>query len=321
MASLDYSGFVETVALRLAHVAGTLVVGLLAALASGCGSPQPARVEDSHSSGRITIVTAGAAARLVRLEADTFRVLYPRAEIIVRPGTSREAVRALYAAEADAAVITRDLLPDERRAAVQGGLELEGYRFAREGLVMVVHPEQEVEKLSMDEVRAIYRGDVSDWSAFGGAGARIVPVVQPPEADATDFFADAVMAGEPMKAPAVTAQDDSMVARTVASHPGAIGYVSLPWARRGVKPLGLARLKGLDYTFPDARTVYRESYPLTRSYSLYLRPGGARLAEGFVTFVTSREGQKLVLGSGLVPATVPVRFVTRSPMRATHSQP
>src|SRR5262249_47767203 len=183
--------------------------------------------------------------------------------------TSRQAVQALFGAQAQAAVTTRDLLDDERRAAVQGRLEVEGYRFAREGLVIVVHPQQVVEKMALDEVKSIFLGDAPEWSAFGGVRQKMVPVVQPPDADATEFFSEAIMAGEPMRAPAVTAADDSLVARYVSTHPSAIGYVSLRWARAGVKPVAIARIKGPDYTLPDPETIYDEAHPRTRAHAIY----------------------------------------------------
>ena len=64
----------------------------------------------------------------------------------MRTGTSREAVRALFAAECDLAVITRELDVEERAAAVRGRLELEGYRFARDAVVPIVHPSNPVQK-------------------------------------------------------------------------------------------------------------------------------------------------------------------------------
>jgi phosphate transport system substrate-binding protein len=275
-------------------------------------------VEDSHSSGRIAIVTARAAEPVMARLKAAFEGLYPMARIDIRSHSSSEAIRALYAAEADLAVTTRELLPEERRAAVQGRLELEGYRFARDGLVVVVHPDQEVENLALEEVRAVYRGEATNWREFGGADRPIVPVVQAPGADANDFFAEAVMRGEPMTAPAWQAAGDSAAAGYVSIHPGAVGYVTLPWAEKGVHAMRLASLRGLDYVAPDAERVYEGRYPLTRYYHLYIRPDGARLAAGFVTFATSLDGQREVVASGLVPTTVPVRFARRSPMRATH---
>jgi len=101
-------------------------------------------VEDSLTSGRISIVCAPEARDLVVRERDAFQALYPQANIEVRVGTSRDAVSALFAARCEAGVITRELNPEERAAAVRGGLELEGYRFARDALVAVVHPSNPV---------------------------------------------------------------------------------------------------------------------------------------------------------------------------------
>ena len=59
-------------------------------------------------------------------------------------------------------------------------------------------------------------------------------------------------------------------------------------------------------------------YPRTLYFNLFIRTRGARLAGGFVTFVTSQPGQQLVLASGRVPTAVPLRFVHRSAMLGSH---
>ena len=121
-----------------------------------------------------------------------------------------------------------------------------------------------------------------------------------------------------MTAPAWQGANDSAVASFVSTHPGALGYVTLPWASKSVRAMRLAALRGLGYVKPDAEKVYEGSYPLTRTYYLYVRPQGSRLAAGFVTFATSDVGQRQVVASGLVPTAVPVRFVRRSPMQPSH---
>jgi len=66
--------------------------------------------------------------------------------------------------------------------------------------------------------------------------------------------------------------------------------------------------------------VHDGKYPVTRFYNLYVRTGGPALANGFITYITSLEGQRLIREAGLVPTSVPVRFVRRSPMLSTHTQ-
>jgi phosphate transport system substrate-binding protein len=133
-----------------------------------------------------------------------------------------------------------------------------------------------------------------------------------------EFFTARVLHGEPIRAPVVWQQSDSGVVEFVADHSDAVGIVSMAWAERGVKPLRLATLKGLAYRRPDAEAVYGGEYPLARDMNLYVRLRGPALANGFITYITSRDGQVIVRDGGLVPTAVPVRFVRRSPMVGSH---
>lgn len=296
-----------------------LLLACLAAGMAGCSPPRaPQPVEDSLTSGRISVVCAPEVRAILERGRAAFDSLYPGVAIALSEGTSSEGVRALFAAECDLAAISRELEPVERGAAMRGGLELEGYRFARDGVALVVHPGNVVENAALDEIRGIFRGSIERWGALGGAGDRIQPVIQAPGSDIMTFFTAKVMNGEPMQAPVVYETSDSGVVAYVASHPGAIGIVSMAWSERGVKSLRLATLKGLSYWRPDAETVHRGDYPLSRDMNLYVRPTGPALANGLITFITSREGQAIVRDAGLVPTAVPVRFVRRSPLMGSH---
>jgi phosphate transport system substrate-binding protein len=298
---------------------GATTLLLLAAGLAGCSSPRgPGAVEDSLTSGRITIVCAPEALDLVARERDIFRSLYADATIELRPGGARDAVSALFGARCDVAVITRELTPEERSAAVKGGLELEGYRFAKDALVAIVHPANPVRNMSVPELRAIYSGATRTWSALAGTGGQVHPVVQPVESDVTAYFIEQVMQGEALQARAFTAPSDSAVVARVAADPAAVGYVTLAWAGRGARVLHLAPLTGLPYVKPDPESVYQGRYPMTRTYNYYIRTDGRPLAGGFSTFITSRDGQRIVNEAGLVPTSVPVRFVRRSPMLQSH---
>jgi phosphate transport system substrate-binding protein len=257
---------------------------------------------------------------LIERELEAFRTLYPDGVVDLRTGTSRDAVSALFAANADLAIIARELEPEERSAAASVGLELQGYRYARDALVLVVHPDNPVENLAREDLAGIYRGDMKNWTDLGGANGSIVPVVQPPDSDLSLFLMDTVLDGETPGARAVLAANDSAVLARVTSDPQAIGYVSLAGAEGGAKSLRISALTGLSYWKPDLEAVYKGDYPLTRFHNFFVRADGAKLAHGFITFVTSEAGQRLVHETGLVPTTVPVRFVRRSPMKGAHEK-
>ena len=276
--SVDSSHFEVREFIGDLRLGAAVSVGLLTACLSGC-SPRsaPGTVEDSVTSGRIRIVSASEVRGLISRERSAFLALYPQSDIRLDSGTSREAVRALFGAECDLAVISRELRPEERRSASVGGLELEGYRFARNAVLLVVHPSNPVENLSLEEVRQIYKGSATDWTQLGGTSGGIVPVAQPPESDVTEFFAEQALGGEPMAARALMAPDDSMVVTAVARERGAVGYVALGANLAGVKVVRIASLRGLPYWKPDLEAVYRGDYPLTRFYNVYVRAGAPRL--------------------------------------------
>jgi phosphate transport system substrate-binding protein len=275
-------------------------------------------VEDTLTSGRISVASAAEARTIVDREREEFEKLYPESAIRVATRPSREAIRALFAAECDLAVISRELEPDERSAAARGGLDLEGYRFAKDAVVVIANPGNPVENVALDEMKRIYLGKITNWSELGGPDRPIEPVFPDPKTDLAEFFVQQVMGGEPVQTRVAVVDDDSSAVAEVRARPGGIGFVSLAWADRGAKTLRISALTGLPYWKPDLEAVYQGDYPLTRALSFYVRANGPRLAHGLITYATSRDGQEIVHEAGLVPTSVPVRFVRRSPLKGAH---
>jgi phosphate transport system substrate-binding protein len=278
-------------------------------------------VEDTETSGRISIAAAPDVRALVVAEVEAFRAGYPQAGCTVRdPESSAQVLSALLAGRADVAAAGRDLEDEERRMARQNGIEIEGHRIAQDGMCVVVQSENPVRNATLGELQRVLRGELTSWSALGGRDARIVPVLPPLSSDLARAFVQRVMAGEPVRAAAMVETSDSAVAARVRATPGSFGVVPLSLATGDprLRPLAIAAVEGAAYVDPDMESVHDGSYPLSHFVSLYIRTRGPRLAGGFVTFATSQPGQELVLASGRVPAAVPLRFVRRSPLLGSH---
>lgn len=295
---------------------------ILALLSSGAcarrGTSRP--VDDTETSGRISIVTTTELHPLVTREVAAFKATYPEAALeLSEAQSSSQVVSPLFAGRADVVVLARDLEQEERDMARKGGIEVEGHAIAKDALCLVTWASNPVENITIGELARIGSGEIRDWSALGGANQRIVPVLPPLHSDRARAFVQRVMAGEPLRAAAMMESSDSAVAARVAVTPGAIGVVPLALANlEGLKPLKVAAVEGTPYVFPDMESVHDGTYPLTHPVNLYLRTRRPRLAGGFVTFVASQPGQELVLASGRVPTSVPLRFVRRSPMLGSH---
>ncbi len=255
-------------------------------------------------------------------EIDAFRKLYPTSAIELATGDSREGVAALMSQTLDLVAAARELEPEERDVRVKGGMGIEAYRVGKDALCVVVHPDNPIVRLSVEELRRIYLGEITRWEDVRGSGGAIVPVIPPPAGDLMSGFNQRVMGGQAPTAPAIRAGSDSAVAGIVRGNRAAIGFVSGAGtgaaAGEGVKVLRMSSLTGLPDWKPDAERVHEGDYPLARTVNLFVRTRGQRLANGFVTFVSSRDGQELVHEAGFVPTAVPVRFVRRSPMLGSH---
>lgn len=294
---------------------------VVALLVGGCARPDASRpVEDSETSGRISIAAAPDVRELAVAELSAFRAGYPKAKLELRePESSGQVVSALLAGRADVAVAGRELEQEERDMARRGGIELEGHRIAQDAMCVVVPVANPVQNVTLGELQRIWTGQTRDWAVLGGRDGRILPVLPPLSSDLARAFAQRVMAGETMRAPTLVEASDSAVAARVLATPGAIGVVPLALARaNGLKALRVAPLEGAPYVDPDMESVHDGSYPLDRFINLFIRTHGQRLAGGFVTFVASDPGQQLVLASGRLPTAVPLRFVRRSPLLSTH---
>lgn len=316
---LDSRHFVNRSAGRVAlQPVALLLVCALAGL-SGCArGGSPGATEDSETSGRIKVVCTPELRALMDREVDAFRKLYPTSAIELTTGDSREGVAALMSRTVDLVAAARELAPEERDVRIKGGMQIEGYRIGKDGLCVVVHPDNPILRVSVEELRRVYLGEITRWEELRGSGGAIVPVIPPPGGDLMAAFDQRVMGGQAPTAPAVRAGSDSAVVALVRANRAAIGFVSGADPTGDVKVLRVSSLNGLPDWKPDAERVHDGDYPLVRTVNLFVRARGARLANGLVTFVSSRDGQAIVHEAGFVPTAVPVRFVRRSPMLGSH---
>jgi phosphate transport system substrate-binding protein len=293
---------------------------LLGALLTGCapGSAHRDGPEDTLTSGVLTIASEPDVVPLLEATAKAFEATYPEASIRVIARNSRDAMADVFANRADLAVIGRETESVERQAATEARLDMTAFRWARDGVAVVVHPSNPVNQLSYDDLRMILTGGEVSWGEFGGPDRRVVPVVEPPARSLTQYVASQLVGREDIVTAAMLADDDSAVIAAVARVPDAVGFVSSSSLRPGVKVLAVSRAAGMPYVVLDAETVYRRDYPLTRSYNLVTRNPGVKLGQGFVTFALSEPGQRFVRDGHRVPASVPVRFTRRLPTASSH---
>jgi len=221
--------------------------------------------------------------------ADAYRAHRPEFTIHVQGGGSTAGVQAAISGAAQIGMSSRPLTPDE-------GGRVRGIPVARDVMAIVVHPTNPVSDLKLDQVRAIYAGELGSWRSFGGRDGSITVITREEGSGTRAAFEALVMNPKRIVASALVQDSTGAVRQMVASDPRAIGYVSLGLVDASVKAL---RLGGVE---ANEANVAARTYPLVRPFLFVITPGTNNdAATAFIDWITGPEGQALTRREGLLP--------------------
>lgn len=203
--------------------------------------------------------------------------------IEVRGGGVPVGIKGVLSGTVDMAGSCRHLLKDEEtKGAVP---TVVGYDM----LMIIAHPSNPVETLTLDQVRDIFAGKLTRWSEVGGADKPIVLVGrETPDAGVAVMFNEMVMKGRPLSSRRLNVLSSSEIETEIQNNPYGIAVSGISAKARKVKALKIGGVA------PDRESFRSGAYPLARP--LYLVSKGAPTGElkKFFDFVLSDEGQKVM---------------------------
>lgn len=219
-------------------------------------------------------------------------------KISVSGGGSGNGIKAIIDGTTDIANSSRFIKPDEVKAAVEKGTYPVPFAVAMDALLPIVHPENPVSDLSIEQLRDIYTGKIANWKEVGGEDKAIAVVGRDTSSGTYETWQEIIMKKERVSQRALLVASSGAMLTTVAKNKYAIGYDGIGYIDSTVKPLMVGGKKGvadtaLDGTYPIARFLYM----FTKGW-----PSGETMK--FINFVLSDEGQKVVAETGFVPLRV-----------------
>jgi phosphate transport system substrate-binding protein len=220
--------------------------------------------------------------------ADAYRARRPELFISVQGGGSTAGVRAALAGAAQIGLSSRALTPAEAR-------EVRAVTVARDGIALVVHPDNPVRNLSLRQVRDVYDGTTRSWSALGGRGNAITAITREEGSGTRSAFETLVMASRMIATSTLVQDSAGAVRQMVGSDPAAIGYISIGLVDSSVRALHLDGVAGTEASI-DAGV-----YPLVRPFLFVLPRKREPRAEEFLAWVTGPQGRALLRHEGLLP--------------------
>ena len=274
-----------------------LAIVVLGMVFAGCtGQTQQTTQTTQPATGTITVTGSTTVLPIAQKAAEAYMAKTPGADIKVSGGGSGVGVQAAGEGTADIGMSSRDVKDSE----FQKYTDLKTTVVAGDGIALIVHPTNKVSSLTLDQIKKIYDGNVTNWSQVGGANEKIVVVGRDAASGTREFFWEHVMGKGDFAQGMLEKNSNGAVKTTVALTPGAIGYVGLGYIDAEVKAIKVNKNGTL--IEPSVANVINGTYPISRSlYFLTKGAPKAGLATEFINFLLSVDGQKIVEEEGFVP--------------------
>ncbi|MCL2562803.1 MAG: phosphate ABC transporter substrate-binding protein [Oscillospiraceae bacterium] len=166
--------------------------------------------------------------------------------------------------------------------------------FAIDGLALVVHPDNPVTNLTIEQLYGIYSGEITNWSDVGGKDAPITTIGREAGSGSRGAFDDIIGVESPRHDQELTS--GGAIITAVATNPYAIGYASLSAVGNSVKILTVDGVPITEETLRDG------TYPVARPF-IFMTQSGTELSEGaqaFLAFIQSDEATAIIANAGVV---------------------
>jgi phosphate transport system substrate-binding protein len=288
-----------------------LIICLL--LLSGCGGSNNDNAGGNPSVPNVYIENKGSdtIVNLALAWAEHYQQLYPEVRISVTGGGSGTGIAALINGTVDIANASRQIKDEEIQAAVANGIDPMEYVIARDAIAVIVNPENPVDKLTLQQISAIYSGEIDNWSELGGEDRPIVRLSRESNSGTHVYFLETVLRLGDDENTTLFSTDTLLLPSSegiiaeVKDNPNAIGYDGLGYITPDVKVLAVASSSFSEYILPSADTVNANAYPIARDLYMYTaaRPDETLLA--YLEWIMSPEAQEIVTELGFVPILIP----------------
>lgn len=244
---------------------------------------------------KLTIQGSTTVLPIAQAAAEAYMDNDPDADITVRGGGSGTGIAALIDGATDIADASRPMKDKEIKQAREKGVNPVEHIVARDGIAVIVHPDNQLTDISIDDIKKIYTGEYSNWNKVGKGKGSIVVVSRDAASGTFETFNTLALDDAKLTDGALMLASNLEVARVVAQTPGAIGYVGLGYLSDDIKALKVEMIT------PTEETVRDMTYPLARPLFMYTNGKPVGMTKDFIDYIMSPEGQEIVREAGFVP--------------------
>ncbi|HYF83257.1 MAG TPA: phosphate ABC transporter substrate-binding protein [Clostridia bacterium] len=275
--------------------AAILLIGVLTGCAKPTDTNQPA---GEGVNGNITVNGSTSVQPLADELAKAFKAKNPNATIDVQGGGSGVGIKSAIDGVADIGMSSRDLKTEEK--------SLKEFKIAVDGIAVIVNPANGITNLTMEQIKKIYNGEITDWKDVGGKEGKITVVTREEGSGTRGAFIELtkieVTEGDKKVdktvASAITQGSTGAVMTTVVGDPNAIGYASFGSAKDKTD----VKLISVDGKTCTEENIYAGEYKISRPFLMLTNAEPTGLSKSFMDFILSPDGQDVVAKHGYLKA-------------------
>src|SRR5674476_415127 len=237
---------------------------------------------------------------IVQKAADQYMAAHPDADIQISGGGSGVGIQAIGAKTVDIGMSSREVTKDEMKKYPDFVVT----SVAQDGIAVVVNPVNEIQYITLDQIKGIYLGSITKWNQITGANVpdsnnQIVIIGRDSASGTRTYFDETILLKATPAKTMLEKNSNGAVLQTVAQTPGSIGYVSIGFVSKDVKALPVW-YNAQKFVAPTIDNVKTKTYPISRDLYVITNGKPAGLAGDFIRYILSPEGQKIVADEGYV---------------------
>lgn len=291
----------------------------------GCGN-SGSTDSNTPTSGNITISADESFRPIIETEVNTFEGIYKRADITALYKPEGEVVKDLLNDSTRIAVLSRELTPEEVTVFESKKLIPRTTKIAIDAIAIIVNKNNPDSLLTVDELESIFNGNTTSWKQLNSDSnlGDITIVFDNNNSGTARYVRDSLTTNHKLPANTFAADSHEALIDYVEKNKNALGVIGVNWIsdfddsvavgfQNRIKVVGVSAdptpTTTESYYQPYQAYIAQGTYPLRRYLYMISTEGRSGLGTGFVAFVAGDKGQRIILKSGLVPATMPVRVV------------
>lgn len=257
----------------------------------------------------ITVKGSDTMVNLAQKWAEKFMEKNKSISVQVTGGGSSTGIAALLNRTTDIANASRTLKDTEIKKALDLKMKYTQHKVALDGIAVIVHPENEIEELTVEQLEKIFTGEYTNFKQVGGSDVSISLYGRESSSGTYEFFKNHVLQGGDFYSATQRLQSTAALAESIArdQHGIAYGGVGYFMGRSDIKILKIKKDENSPAIAPaDSLTVHYDDiwsgdYPLSRYLNMFTADSTSEAVQEFLKFVKSPEGQEIVEQMEYIP--------------------